>query len=232
MSGAEDIPLPSFASPGAAAVDLHAAVPRSIVIRPYSSELIHTGMRFHLPPKTKAEIRGRSGLASLNNVHVFNGLIDQDYLGEVRVLLYNFGSTDFIVRRGDRIAQLFFSPLHRPIFQLVDKIDTTATQRGSNGFGSTGRSPLTNIKLTYTDLSSEEFLQIPPSLVLKLFDVGSSAVWDRLPLKYKHRTDFLHETYCWGHTSPPLGSDVNDGPRMRKRRCVECCNQLPHPRSK
>ncbi|CAH0382977.1 unnamed protein product [Bemisia tabaci] len=179
----QDIPLPSLATPGAAGVDLHAAVKSTTVIPPNSSSLIYTGLRFQLPPNTKAEIRGRSSLAAMQ-VFVHNGLIDQDFLGEVCVLLYNNSAIDYIVKRGDRIAQLVFSPLYRPIFQLKDKIDTTLTQRGSGGFGSTGVSSLKNVKLTFPSLTMEEFQQIPPPILLKLVDVGSCGVWDYLPPEY------------------------------------------------
>ena len=110
LSHAEDLPLPTYATEGAAAVDLRAAIFGPIAIQPSTSTLIPTGIRLQLPPNTRAEIRGCSGLASKFNVYCFNGLIDEDYLGEVSVLLQNCGSKDFIVHRGDMIAQLLFSP--------------------------------------------------------------------------------------------------------------------------
>jgi dUTP pyrophosphatase len=100
--------------------------------------LIPTGIAVSLPPGVEAQVRPRSGLAVRHGVTCLNspGTIDSDYRGEIRVVLVNFGSEPFSVRRGDRIAQMVFAPVLRASFQVVDDLD--ATRRGGGGFGHTG----------------------------------------------------------------------------------------------
>lgn len=138
---AADIPLPAYQSAGAAGLDLHAAVPadRPIAIEPGKWASIPAGISLELPPETEGQIRPRSGLASRHAVTVLNapGTIDQDYRGEVHVLLINLGTERFEVTRGMRIAQLVIAPMVR--VQLVERESLGRTTRGAGGFGSTGR---------------------------------------------------------------------------------------------
>lgn len=135
---AEDLPLPSYATELSAGVDLYAAVPGVVSIAPQKRAVIPTGIAVALPPDCEAQIRSRSGLAAKSGVFVLNspGTVDADYRGEIKVILHNAGDTTFLVKRGMRIAQMIIAPvLHvqwRPVAALP------GTERGKNGFGSTG----------------------------------------------------------------------------------------------
>jgi dUTP pyrophosphatase len=122
----------------AAGADVCAAVERDTVIEPGARALIPAGFAIALPDGYEAQVRPRSGLALKNGVTCLNspGTIDADYRGPVNVILANFGSEPFIVRRGDRIAQLVIAPVTRAAFAVVQ--DLSETERASNGFGSTG----------------------------------------------------------------------------------------------
>jgi dUTP pyrophosphatase len=139
VAGAEDLPLPVYASDGAAGADLAAAVEGELVIEPGGRALVPTGLRIALPRGYEAQVRPRSGLALQHGVLLPNapGTIDADYRGEIRVILLNAGREPFVVRRGDRIAQLVVAPVLRARFEAVDALDETA--RGAGGFGHTGR---------------------------------------------------------------------------------------------
>jgi dUTP pyrophosphatase len=140
VSGAEDLPLPRYATAGAAGADLVAAVEKELVIAPGERALVPTGLRVAVPEGYEAQVRPRSGLALHHGVLLPNapGTIDSDYRGEVQVIVLNAGSEPFTVRRGDRIAQLVLSPVARAAFDVVPALD--ATPRGPGGFGHTGRS--------------------------------------------------------------------------------------------
>lgn len=133
-----DLPLPSYATQGAAGMDLVAAVTDPIVIGPAQRALIPTGLAIALPPGYELQIRPRSGLALRQGIVLPNspGTIDEDYRGEVQVILLNAGQEDFIVERGMRIAQAVLAPVVRAEWQVTDTLDDTA--RGTGGFGSTG----------------------------------------------------------------------------------------------
>jgi len=135
-----DLPLPSYATQGAAGMDLVAAVGEPIVITPGQRALIPTGLAIALPPGYELQIRPRSGLALRQGIVLPNspGTIDEDYRGEVQVILLNAGQEDFIVERGMRIAQAVLAPVVRAEWQVTDTLDDTA--RGTGGFGSTGTS--------------------------------------------------------------------------------------------
>jgi dUTP pyrophosphatase len=137
---AEGLPAPSYASEGAAGLDLMAALPEiePVVIAPKSWAAIPTGLVFEIPRGFQGEVRPRSGLALRHAVTVLNapGTIDSDYRGEVRVVLVNLGPEPFIVTRGMRVAQLLFVPVVRVTPTPVRSLSTTA--RGDGGFGSTG----------------------------------------------------------------------------------------------
>lgn len=134
----EGLPLPSYMSAHAAGADLCAAVGRDTVIEPGARAMIPTGFAIALPDGYEAQVRPRSGLALKNGVTCLNspGTIDADYRGPVNVILANLGSDPFVVRRGDRIAQLIVAPVTRALFDLSEELDET--QRAAGGFGSTG----------------------------------------------------------------------------------------------
>jgi dUTP pyrophosphatase len=139
---AEGLQLPTYQSEDASGMDLMAAVPAGdgIVLAPGSRALIATGFAIELPRGFEAQIRPRSGLALTDGVTVLNspGTIDADYRGEIGVILINFGNKPFAVRRGARIAQLVVCSVER--IALIAGERLTSSVRGSNGFGSTGRS--------------------------------------------------------------------------------------------
>jgi dUTP pyrophosphatase len=129
--------LPSRGSPGAAGYDIYAANPEPIVIRRQTGRtLIPTGIQVVLPPGTYGRVAPRSGLAVKKGIIVGAGVIDIDYTGEVKVLLFNQGDEDFTVTAGDRIAQLVIERILTP--EVVELGHVSDTQRGSGGFGSTG----------------------------------------------------------------------------------------------
>jgi dUTP pyrophosphatase len=134
------LPLPGYASAGAAGLDLRAAVPDGDPLRlaPGARALVPTGVAIALPEGYEAQVRPRSGLALKHGVTCLNapGTIDADYRGEIGVILINHGGEPFTVRRGDRIAQLVVAPVVQATLSLVDDLDGTV--RGSRGFGSSG----------------------------------------------------------------------------------------------
>src|SRR5580693_5731153 len=134
----EGLQLPAYESEDASGMDLAAG--EEVVLAPGSRALIATGMAIELPKGFEAQIRPRSGLALNDGVTVLNspGTIDADYRGEIGVILVNFGDKPFVVRRGARIAQLVVCSVER--VALISSGRLTSSVRGSNGFGSTGRS--------------------------------------------------------------------------------------------
>ena len=134
----QDLPTPHYLTEGSAGVDLFAAVDSSVVISVNSWRLISTGIRIALPKQYEAQIRPRSGLALKYGVTLLNapGTIDSDYRGIIGVILINHGEEPFIVRRGDRIAQMVIAPICRVEFEEV--LHLRSTNRGEGGFGSTG----------------------------------------------------------------------------------------------
>ncbi|HEX9170697.1 MAG TPA: dUTP diphosphatase [Roseiarcus sp.] len=137
---AEGLQLPVYESEHAAGMDLVAAVPagEGVVLAPGSRALIATGLAIELPKGFEAQVRPRSGLALNDGVTVLNspGTIDADYRGEIGVILINFGTKSFAVRRGARIAQLVVCSVERVALIASERL--TSSVRGSNGFGSTG----------------------------------------------------------------------------------------------
>lgn len=134
-----DIPLPTYATEHSAGMDICAAVEGEVVLKAGETALIPTGFAIALSPGFEAQIRPRSGLALKHQIGILNspGTIDADYRGEVRVILTNFGKQDFVVRRGERIAQMVIARYARAAWEEVDGLDDTA--RGAGGFGHTGR---------------------------------------------------------------------------------------------
>jgi dUTP pyrophosphatase len=133
-----NLPLPIYATAGAAGMDLLAAVDAPVVVAPLGRALIPTGLSVALPPGHELQIRPRSGLALRHGIVLPNspGTIDEDYRGEVLIILLNMGDVPFAVERGMRIAQAVLSPVIRAAWVEVDDLDATARSRG--GFGSTG----------------------------------------------------------------------------------------------
>jgi dUTP pyrophosphatase len=136
----QGLPLPAYETAQAAGMDLRAAVPEGepLTLRPGDRFPVPTGLAFALPPGFEGQVRPRSGLAFKNGVTCLNtpGTVDADYRGEVKVILINHGPDDFVIRRGDRIAQLVIAPVVQATWAEVDSLDETA--RGAGGFGSTG----------------------------------------------------------------------------------------------
>jgi len=136
----EGLPLPAYESPGAAGMDLRAAVPddRPLLILPGKRALVPTGLILEIPEGMEGQVRPRSGLAVKHGLTVLNtpGTIDSDYRGEVKVLLINHGDEDFAVTRGMRIAQIVFAAVTQAAVE--ERSLAGGTARGSGGFGSTG----------------------------------------------------------------------------------------------
>ena len=135
-SGFEDVPLPKYQTDGSVGMDIYAAVEKPIVIEPKHACNVQTNVAIAVPKGYECQVRGRSGLAFKNNVFAFLGTIDSDYRGEIGVLLENRGIENFIVNRGDRIAQLIIAPIEKVNLAEVEELDVT--ERNTNGFGSTG----------------------------------------------------------------------------------------------
>jgi dUTP pyrophosphatase len=135
----QDLPLPVYATDGAAGMDLLAAVDDPVTIAPGQRVLIPTGLAIALPPGYELQIRPRSGLALRNGIVLPNspGTIDEDYRGEIQVIVLNTGGEPFLVERGTRIAQAVLAPVVRVAWNEVTDLDVTA--RNAGGFGSTGR---------------------------------------------------------------------------------------------
>jgi dUTP pyrophosphatase len=137
----EGLALPAYQSAHSAGLDLLAAVPDDapLTLSPGQYALVPTGLTMALPVGFEAQVRPRSGLAAKHGVTVLNapGTIDADYRGEIGVLLINHGSAPFVIRRGERIAQMVIAPVSRAKF--VPATSLTTTERGGGGFGSTGR---------------------------------------------------------------------------------------------
>jgi len=136
----EGIPLPAYETALAAGMDLRAAVAEGepLILKPMARALVPTGLAFAVPAGFEAQVRPRSGLAAKSGVTCLNtpGTIDADYRGEVKVILINLGEEDFVIRRGDRIAQLVIAPVASARWEEVSTLEETA--RGAGGFGSTG----------------------------------------------------------------------------------------------
>jgi dUTP pyrophosphatase len=136
-----DLSLPAYETSGAAGMDLRAAIAEdaTLVLRPGARAVVPTGLAIVLPPGHEAQVRPRSGLALRHGVTLVNspGTVDSDYRGEIKAILINLGDEDFIIRRGDRIAQLVIAPVEQARWREMQSLETTA--RGDGGFGSTGQ---------------------------------------------------------------------------------------------
>ena len=136
---ADPVPLPAYESAAAAGLDLRADNSEEIRLGPGERALVPTGLIFELPPGFEGQIRPRSGLALRAGVTLLNapGTIDSDYRGEVKVLLVNLGAEEFVVSRGDRIAQMIVAPVCRASLREVAELATS--ERDTGGFGSTDK---------------------------------------------------------------------------------------------
>lgn len=133
-----DLPLPRYMTNGSAGVDLYAANEGELTIGPGQRILVPTGISISLPHQYEAQIRPRSGLALKHGITLLNtpGTIDADYRGEIKVLVINLGDKEYILKRGERIAQMVFARVESAELIEVDFLDDTA--RGDGGFGHTG----------------------------------------------------------------------------------------------
>jgi dUTP pyrophosphatase len=136
---AEGLPLPEYATAGSAGADLRSAEAEDVELPPGGRMAVATGLVLEIPDGYEAQVRPRSGLALHHGLTVVNapGTIDADYRGEVKVLLINLGAEPVVVRRGDRVAQLVVAPVTRAVFR--DMAELAGSDRGADGFGSTGR---------------------------------------------------------------------------------------------
>lgn len=130
------LPLPAYATSGAAGMDVVSA--ESVTIAPGARHAVATGLALAIPAGYEIQVRPRSGLALKHGITVPNtpGTIDSDYRGELKVILINHGTEPFVIQRGDRVAQLVLAPVVQAAWDEVDELD--ATERGEGGFGSTG----------------------------------------------------------------------------------------------
>lgn len=133
-----EFPLPEYETAMAVGLDVRANITESVVIKPLGRAMIPTGLFFEIPQGFEIQVRPRSGLAAKRGITVLNspGTIDPDYRGEVRVVLVNLSSEDFVLERGERIAQLVLARYEKLKWEETEQLDDTA--RGSGGFGSTG----------------------------------------------------------------------------------------------
>tara|TARA_A100001015_G_scaffold245136_1_gene280976 strand:- start:991 stop:1428 length:438 start_codon:yes stop_codon:yes gene_type:complete len=131
--------IPEYKTSGASGMDLTACIKKSMTVKSKTSSLIPTGLSVAFLEDYEIQIRPRSGLAAKNNITVLNtpGTIDSDYRGEIKVIIYNHGDTDFVINSGDRIAQMVLSPVIK--MDLEETSDLPETIRGHRGFGSTGK---------------------------------------------------------------------------------------------
>jgi dUTP pyrophosphatase len=139
LAGGKGLPLPDYATPGSAGVDLVAAVQSPLTLTPGARAAVPTGLAIALPEGWEAQVRPRSGLALEHGLTVLNapGTVDADYRGEVKVILVNLGEQPVKIERGRRIAQLVLARVERLEWQEMEALPPSA--RGTGGFGSTGR---------------------------------------------------------------------------------------------
>jgi len=138
----KDFPLPAYATPGSAAMDLRACIDAPLTIEPGKQALVKTGLAINMKdPQLVAIVASRSGLSLKHQVHVAQGIgvIDSDYQGEIAVILANSSDVPYVVQPGERIAQLMFMPVTQVNLEFVSEF-STMTDRGAGGFGSTGKS--------------------------------------------------------------------------------------------
>ncbi len=133
------VQLPTYKTDGASGMDLMAHIEKPINLKPGKSCLVPTGLSVAFSEEYEIQIRPRSGLAAKNNISVLNtpGTIDSDYRGEIKIILFNHGSEDFIINNNDRVAQMILTPVIK--MELEEKSELPKSIRGEGGFGSTGK---------------------------------------------------------------------------------------------
>ena len=133
------VEIPNYKTMGASGMDLMAFIKQPIKLAPQKSCLVPTGLSFAFSEKYEIQIRPRSGLAAKKNISVLNtpGTIDSDYRGEIKIILFNHGNSEFIINNKDRIAQMILMPIHKMDLEEVESLPVTV--RGKGGFGSTGK---------------------------------------------------------------------------------------------
>ena len=133
------VEIPAYKTSGASGMDLMAFIEKPIKLPPQHSCLVPTGLSIAFSEEFEIQIRPRSGLAAKNNISVLNtpGTIDSDYRGEIKIILFNHGDNDFIIKNKDRIAQMVLMPVNKINFEEVE--DLPSSVRGKGGFGSTGK---------------------------------------------------------------------------------------------
>ena len=134
-----DVNIPTYKTSGSSGLDLEAFIEEDLVLKPNNITLVPTGLSVAIEDGLEIQIRPRSGLAAKNMISVLNtpGTIDADYRGEIKVILINLGKDNFIIKKGDRIAQMVICPIIKANFEIVDELPKTP--RGASGFGSTGK---------------------------------------------------------------------------------------------
>ena len=135
----DDIELPHYTTQGSAGMDIRAAVKDELILKAGQIDLIPTNLIVEIPEGYEIQVRPRSGLALKHGIGILNspGTIDSDYRGEIKVIMMNFSKEDFVIKRGERIAQLVLSKVYRAKFEENDNL--LKTKRGEGGFGHTGR---------------------------------------------------------------------------------------------
>ena len=135
----KEVNIPEYKTNGSSGLDLEAFIEKDLVVKPYKTVLVPTGLSVAIEEHLEIQIRPRSGLAARNSITVLNtpGTIDSDYRGELKVILINLGNENFIIHKGDRIAQMVICPVIKTEFKIVNELPKTL--RGSGGFGSTGK---------------------------------------------------------------------------------------------
>ncbi len=141
LENGKELSLPAYATPQSAGLDLLAAIPEDIILNPGERGVIPCGFCVALPDGFEAQIRARSGLAAKHGITVLNapGTIDPDYRGEVKGIMINLGSESFVITPGMKFAQMVIAPFTRITWDAVETFDMAETQRGTGGFGSTGK---------------------------------------------------------------------------------------------
>jgi dUTP pyrophosphatase len=133
-----DIPLPEYATHGSSGLDLRAAIENDLIIPAGKIGLLPTNIRVEIPEGFEIQVRPRSGLAAKYGIGILNspGTIDSDYRGEIKVILFNYGKEDFLIKRGDRIAQMVITKIYRANF--IESVELNESKRSEGGFGHTG----------------------------------------------------------------------------------------------
>lgn len=135
-----DIELPNYATTGSAGMDVRAAIENQMIIEAGKVVLVPTNLSVAIPEGYEIQVRPRSGLAAKHGIGLLNspGTIDSDYRGEIKIILFNFSNEDFVIKRGDRIAQFILAKV--AIANLIEVQELSSTERGAGGFGHTGKS--------------------------------------------------------------------------------------------